>query len=185
MKPTALIVLLGLALTGIVLLVRPREPAATGVSQATTNTIPTSGPEWTDDEVFRRAFWRHPTATDRVLHAERRELASEGAGEVQNWQWFIAVRPSPELLASLRDPETFGLASTGTARPWPTDPAPPDWFPAPPPAASTEFEVLQAGMGHLTILYRTRDNMLFATDTGGGFATAARALDGPANPPAP
>ena len=47
-------------------------------------------------EVFQRAFWRRPTADERILHAERREWVSEEDG-VRRWQWFLAVEPSGAL----------------------------------------------------------------------------------------
>lgn len=178
MKPTALIALLGLGLGITAIFLASRPPAAADATRTPADTPPalTPGPHWTDEEVFRRAFWRHPSARDQILHAERREPAADAPGAVQTWQWFLAVHPSADLLNSLRDPETFGLTPTAitAARPWPTDPAPPDWFPASAPASLREFEVMQTSAGHLTLLYRERDNVLFATDTGGGFALAAR-----------
>jgi hypothetical protein len=36
------------------------------------------------------------------------------------------------------------------------------------------MEVLQASAGRLTVLYRAADNLLYATDAGGGFAPPAR-----------
>lgn len=117
------------------------------------------------DDVFQRAFWRRPTAGDRIVHADRREWSEQG--DVHRWRWFLEVHPSAALLHALRDPAGFGLvpaASTvASARP-----DSPDWFPssAHPPGC----EVLQHPAGGLTVYYRATDNVLFATDAGGGFA---------------
>ena len=51
------------------------EPPTTTISDAT--------------EVFQKAFWKRPTAADKILNAERREWAD--ADGVKRWQWFIAV----------------------------------------------------------------------------------------------
>ena len=111
------------------------------------------------------------------MHAERREALDGQA--VQRWQWFLEVRPGVDLLRSLRDPETFGLMPVATPRPWseapPSTEAAPAWFPGA-AAASSGFEILQAPSGGLTLLYRARDNTLFATDTGRGFAPALKPL---------
>ena len=48
------------------------------------------------EEVFKRAFWRRPSAEDRILQAERHEW--HDAEGVSRWQWFLIVDPSPALL---------------------------------------------------------------------------------------
>lgn len=120
-------------------------------------------------EVFRRAFWRHPTSADRILNAERRVSATESG---ESWSWFIELHPSPDLLAALRDLETFGLLPLGAPvfnrHPIP----PPAWFPA--ESAIADFEILQSPATGLTVLYHADDNLLFATDQGTGFAPPAR-----------
>jgi hypothetical protein len=127
-----------------------------------------TAPIWTSEEIFRRAFWRHPTKTDRIRNAQRREWATASEPDIQRWQWFIELNPSPELLHSLRDPETFGLLPADIPRPWLSDASPvPDWFPT---ATSPGFKVLQTPAGGLTVLYRPLDNVLFATDSGNGFS---------------
>lgn len=124
-------------------------------------------------EVFRRAFWRTPTAADRILHAERRVNPDD-----QSWQWFIQLHPSNELLSSLRDPHNLGLLALppGEApRPWPTAPEPPpDWFPAHDSLVADNFEIRQSPASGLTLLYRAHDNTLFATDHGSGFTPPVR-----------
>lgn len=127
-------------------------------------------------EIFRRAFWRQPTRTDAILRAERREwIDAASAPAVSRWQWFIALHPSPELLHDLRNPETFGLAVVApgaSARAWAhaTSAPLPAWFPA---STDGSFEILQSPSAGLSLLYRVRDNTLYATDQGGGFAPAA------------
>jgi len=152
----------------------PEPPPAPGAASAPAAPPPplTANPD--ADEIFRRAFWRRPTTRDRILHAERRETRSSAdapgstLSDVERWQWFLAVHPSPELLAALRDPGTFGLAPVTAPRPWPDDPPPPRWFPA--ADALAGFEMLQATDAGLTVLYRTEGNLLYATDSGKGFA---------------
>ncbi|WP_438481279.1 hypothetical protein [Oleiharenicola lentus] len=122
-------------------------------------------------EIFRRAFWWHPSKGDKILHAERREW-SEANASVTRWQWFIKIRPSSELLRDLRRAETFGLTEVDKPKPWSqVAPLPlPTWFPQ---APDTPFEILQTASGEFTVLYRPSDNTLYATDHGRGFAPAA------------
>ena len=133
---------------------------------------PTSASTADPAEVFRRAFWRHPAADDRILQAERRVSPAD-----ESWQWFIQLHPGPELLAALRNPETFGLAPARDRNAPQTVvadlPPPPAWFVA---AGSADFEVLHASAGGLTVFYRAGDNLLYATDHGRGFAAPARPL---------
>ena len=119
------------------------------------------------EEIFRRAFWRRPTASDRIVHADRREWSEQDQG-VQRWQWFLQVRPSAELLLALRDPATFGLFPSAAA-PGPVKPTTaPAWFPSATQLAGCE--ILQSPSGSLTVYYRAADNVLFAIDAGRGFA---------------
>jgi len=129
------------------------------------------------EEVFRRAFWRHPAPEDLLVRAARVETL-DAAGEVRGWRWFLAVHPGSGLLAALRAPDTFGLRRLAPAPSAPVAPLAiedaPDWFPAPADPAS--WEVLQAPGGGLTVIYRASDNLLYATDRGGGFSPPARPL---------
>ncbi len=120
-------------------------------------------------EVFRRAFWRHPSAEDRILDAERREWkADDTEGTVLRWQWFIALAPSDALLRTLRDEENpFSLAPTQAADVTAAE-SPPAWFPA--ASALARYEIHQSPSGGLTVLFSRDENRLFATDTGTGFA---------------
>jgi hypothetical protein len=112
-------------------------------------------------EVFRKAFWKQPTALDRILHAERREW-SDG-GDVSKWQWFIALEPSPDLVRYLKVDNVFSL--TATASPAAIS-NPPAWFSFPP----GEVEVLQDPGGNMQLFFGKGDGLLHATATGGGFA---------------
>lgn len=125
-------------------------------------------------EIFRKAFWRSPAAGDEVLNAERREWADSGG--LSRWQWFIAVRPSPELLKYLREENAFGLAPSGS--PSPID-DPPSWFAFNP----AEVEVLRSPTANLQFIFRKEDNALYATNSGSGFARGAPPQSRPAPPP--
>ncbi len=119
------------------------------------------------EEIFRRAFWRRPTAADRIVHADRREWSDPDRG-VQRWEWFLQVRPSVALLRTLRDPATFGLLPSTTPHA-PIKPfSAPAWFPS--VAQLAGCQILQSPAGGLTVYYRAADNVLFATDAGRGFA---------------
>jgi len=176
-------VLAGLLLALFWALRSPAPAVAPGVVSGPEATAPVadSAPapraSFTPEEVFRRAFWRHPAPSDRLVHAERVEPV-DAAGEVRSWRWFLAVHPGAELLAALRSPEAFGLrriqsGSDGRAAPFVVD-APPAWFPE--RVDPLAWEVLQAPGGGMTVLYRASDNLLFATDRGRGFAPPARPL---------
>jgi hypothetical protein len=128
--------------------------------------------KWDPAEIFRRAFWRHPAATDRIIRGARFEWKASD-GSLERWQWFLELNPGPDLLGFLRDPENFGLipAPTGNMTRGGAE-APgsaPAWFT--PARSAAGFEVLQNPQGGLTLHYRAADNTLFATDTGHGFAT--------------
>lgn len=115
-------------------------------------------------EVFRRAFWRDPASTDRILHAERREWISAQDG-VRRWQWFLAVAPGPELAAWLQG-NPFRLARV--AKPAFNASERPAWFPDAPTLAQLEVE--QSPEPGMTLAWDRARNVLYATDGGGGFA---------------
>lgn len=114
------------------------------------------------EEVFKRAFWRRPTADDRILHAERREWADEGG--VDRWQWFIAVDPSQELGRYL-DGNPFSLSDPAGKAAIPASPRP-GWF----PASADGYGVSQSRDGQMLILTQKESGRLFATSQGRGFA---------------
>jgi hypothetical protein len=122
--------------------------------------------DWPAEEVFRRAFWRNPGPDDKILEAVRTETSGEDG--VNRWVWFMKIHPSPELLRDLRDPATFGLVSTIHPSPLPREISRPAWFPA--IKAGTGIEVLQHPTQPLTLQYRAKDNLLYASDHGRGFS---------------
>lgn len=111
-------------------------------------------------EVFRKAFWKQPTAMDRILHAERREW-SDGEG-IHKWQWFIALEPSPDLVKYLRDDNAFSLTASASPAAITNAPA---WFSFSP----GEVEVLQDPGGNMQLFFGKADGLLHATAAGGGF----------------
>ncbi|MGY8688966.1 MAG: hypothetical protein ACKVHP_14690, partial [Verrucomicrobiales bacterium] len=65
-------------------------------------------------DIFRRAFWRRPDATDKIFHAERREWTEDGAEGLSRWQWFLAVETGPGLRKWLREDNAFGVQPADT-----------------------------------------------------------------------
>jgi len=179
-KSTALAVtvalLIGVLICAILLRPKRENPVTNRVEDSATPPSALAPSTWSPEEIYRRAFWRQPTARDRIIHAERRVTASADGEQVERWQWFIQLQPDPALLETLRNPESFSLLvlAPGVApRPWPLIATPaPAWFPS--ASASPEFEILQAPSAGLTVLYRARDTTLFATDSGSGFAAPVR-----------
>ena len=121
--------------------------------------------------VFQRAFWRRPSPGDRILHAERRDWV-DSSNRIEKWQWFIAVQPSAafrnwffkenpfELIAVTPDLQIAPLSS------------PPAWFP--PSTDLTIFTGYRNHEGRYLVFYDPSNNTLFATDSGGGLATAQK-----------
>lgn len=124
-------------------------------------------------EVFRRAFWRNPSAADEILHAERREWRDDGE-TVSQWQWFLQVRPGRRLLEDLRSGAIFTLQPATGAIEWATLSSAPTWFPE--HASGEAYEIWRDPSGQLTFLYDADDNLLFGTDEGFGFAAATDRL---------
>jgi hypothetical protein len=114
-------------------------------------------------EVFQRAFWKRPTETDHILHAERREWADEEG--VDRWQWFIAVEPSDELARYLNEQNPFSLIETSGEIALPVQPIP-KWF----PAKADGFTARQSQDGQMLILSDLKTGHLYATSQGRGFA---------------
>jgi hypothetical protein len=115
-------------------------------------------------EVFQKAFWKRPTANDHILHAERREWSD--AHGVKQWQWFIAVQPSPELVKHLRDDNAFNLRRSKGLQPVENSP---EWF----RFKADGAEAFEAPRGTMQLSFRASDNVLYATDAGGGFHAGA------------
>jgi hypothetical protein len=120
-------------------------------------------------EVFQRAFWRRPTAEDRILHAERREWVSEEDG-VRRWQWFLAVQPGAALDQWLREDNAFGLAKVASGTSIEDFPQAPSWFPKPNEIAGCEIH--QTAGKKMTLIFDPAKKVLYATDAGHGFAVA-------------
>ncbi len=110
--------------------------------------------------VFERAFWKHPSADDHILHAERREWS--GGDGVKKWQWFIAVQPSPQLVKYLRDDNAFNLAPAKASS---AGKDAPEWF----RFASGEVEAFTDTAGSMALAFSKAGNVLYATDSGAGF----------------
>ena len=110
--------------------------------------------------VFQRAFWKRPSAGDRILHAERREW--KDAGAVSRWQWFLEVEPSPEIVRYLRDDNAFRLRPAKTA----VIPAnAPSWF----VRDLRDAHILTAPGGMMQLVFTGGADRLFALGGGGGF----------------
>jgi hypothetical protein len=116
--------------------------------------------------VFRQAFWKRPSANDRILHAERRVWSDEDG--VEKWEWFLAVEPSPELVKYLREDNAFSLSPASSPA---TVIGAPEWFSVRP----GEVEVLQSRQGKMQLFFGKTKNFLYATDAGGGFTKGAEA----------
>ena len=145
--------------------VEPRPPAAIPreIGERVKN-------NWPAEEVFRRGFWRKPSPADRIVNGERIEWSDDEG--VNRWQWFLQVEPSADLLRDLRDPAVFGVVPVSQPRTWMSEGAAvPAWFPK--QSKEGESEVHQHPSSGLTLLYQARDNTLFATDSGAGFAAPA------------
>lgn len=115
-------------------------------------------------KIFQQAFWKRPTADDKILHAERREWSDKDG--VTKWQWFLAVEPSPELVKHLREDNAFHLAPAATP---PKPDGAPAWF----VFDAGDMSAMHAPGGGLTLLFSKSGNLLYATDTGGGFNPGA------------
>jgi hypothetical protein len=115
-------------------------------------------------EIFKRGFWRKPGPEDKILQAERHEW-SDAEGLVR-WQWFLVVEPSSELLTYLRDDNVFGLVPSKTMSPVAEAPS---WFTFDPDGVS----ILQSPHQTLRLMIDEGDHLLYATDSGRGFARGA------------
>ena len=164
MKPIYLIIVAAIIIVAVVFLLNVRKipedlagsgPIITTViddgMKLTTNTDPT--------QVFQKAFWRRPTSDDQILHAERREWSAEDG--VQKWQWFIAVRPGPQLLEWL-DTNPFSMAISSSAN---EIEKPPQWFPNSP----KDLTIHKNTGGSFVLMLSSDRKNLYATDSGHGF----------------
>lgn len=116
--------------------------------------------------IFKKAFWREPSAGDKIRRSGRHEW--DDGGGITKWSWFLEVDASPELLKYLREDNSFGLVRAKSAR-LPEDR--PSWFTFEPAA----FNVLSSPRGNLQLIFSNQGNRLFACDSGRGFQRAATA----------
>jgi hypothetical protein len=122
------------------------------------------------EEIFKKAFWRRPSPTDQIQHAERHEWRD--ADGLVRWQWFLVVSASPELIKYLRDDNAFGLVPASKV---PVISEAPAWFRFKP----EDLTVLQASNAGIRLMFSKSDNTIYATDSGRGFTKGA-----PEPPPA-
>jgi hypothetical protein len=115
-------------------------------------------------KIFQKAFWRSPTDGDLILHAERRDWTGEDG--LAKWQWFLLVRPSPELVKYLISDNSFGLMKVKSASR--IDGAP-EWF----NFSSLDTEEMQAPKAKLRLIFSKAENLLYATDSGDGLRLGA------------
>jgi hypothetical protein len=143
-------------------------------SDTTYSSQPSQPPDSTltdSAEVFKKAFWKRPTADDKILHAERREWFDDDG--VEKWQWFLAVEPSPALVKYLREDNAFSLAPAATI---PVVKDSPTWF----AFQDEDVEILQAPHGQMRLIFSKTKPLLLATDSGGGFHPGAPEQANPA-----
>ncbi|MEM0896544.1 MAG: hypothetical protein AAGJ79_06625 [Verrucomicrobiota bacterium] len=150
-----------MASLGLFMVFSPEPEAIRMPEKTSTGAVPdTSAPP---EEVFKRAFWRNPTKDDVILEAERREWSDTNG--VREWQWFLKVRPSHQLVDYLREQNAFHLASAPAIAPIPDPPA---WF----SPAALDAKVLQSASATMQLVFGA-DGILYATDHGGGFHLGA------------
>ena len=134
--------------------------------------LPISDPELTalflsrekdNSEVFRRAFWRHPSPLDKIRHAERREWSDDSG--VQRWDWFIAVDASDAFTSYLLKKNPFQLTAIHKVKAFEGVPA---WF----PKTSEGFELYQTRDRKMTVLFNQKNQRLYAKSNGYGFKAA-------------
>ena len=131
--------------------------------------LPTSEPELIalslsrekdNSEVFRRAFWRHPSASDKIIQAERREWSDESG--VQRWDWSIAVDASEAFMSYLLEKNPFQLKAAQKVQSFSEVPT---WF----PETSKLFQMYQSRDGKMIVLFNPKTQRLYAKSNGYGF----------------
>ena len=170
MKKRFLITAAGVFLAiGVIVFLTQKPPKALEIPQflsdqlvLNTSTDPTL--------VFQKAFWRRPDSADKILHAERREWSGQGK-DVREWQWFLAVNPSPNLAEWLKT-NPFSLPVFNDLYKYEGSAPKPDWF----PNDFAGFEIHKAPQGRFVLLFSAEKNLLYAIDSGAGFAPPTRNL---------
>ena len=168
MKKRFLITAAGVFLAiGVIVFLTQKPPKALEIPQflsdqlvLNTSTDPTL--------VFQKAFWRRPDSADKILHAERREWSQQGK-DVREWQWFLAVNPSPNLAEWLKT-NPFSLPVFNDLYKYEGSAPKPDWF----PNDFAGFEIHKAPQGRFVLLFSAEKNLLYAIDSGAGFAPPTR-----------
>lgn len=117
-----------------------------------------------EEEIFRRAFWRRPSAEDRILHAERREWTDDQG--VKKWQWFIKIQASPKLVKFLREDNPFDVVPAASG---PMIDNPPTWF----TPNYDDSDTMVSKKGKLMMSFSRQESLVFAADFGYGFRTGA------------
>lgn len=134
--------------------------------QTTSSSAP---PQWshTADEVlsdpvmvFRQAFWSHPSQDDRIEHAVRLHWLDDK--EVAQWQWYIQLSPSPQLIDRLVTQNSFRLEETTTVE---APLNPPLWFRLP-----AESLNLSTSSQDMNLCYDETNKKLIAWAKGHGFS---------------
>lgn len=156
---------IALALLGYRMIAPPEVPVPETSASAPTSA---GAPATTSDaaEVFKKAFWKRPSADDRIRHAQRLEWSD--ADGVSKWQWFLALEPSPALIKHLREDNAFALAPGDVPS---THEGAPAWF----AFDRGSVDVLRAPRGNMQLFFSKKKNLLYATDSGRGFTPSVPA----------
>ena len=134
----------------------PTAPVAT----AEPVSVESTEKDFPPDKVFAIALWRHPSPSDRILHAER--CVWSDARGITRWQFFLAFHPGPELHQWLMT-NPFSLApSKNHALEIPNRP---DWF----PSLTDDHQLQRSPSTNMAILARRSDGIVFMTNHGHGF----------------
>lgn len=167
-KKAAAAAVAGLVVVGIVAFLRSIPPPAPA-----SVIVPGLGPEGsvleatTDPQiVYQKAFWRRPAPDDKILHAERREWTAPG-DVVRKWQWFIAFQPGPQTREWIAS-NPFGLIAAVSGFSLTGLEDRPAWF----PITTANYGIQQNRQGHLIWIHSRDRTVLYATDSGFGFAAA-------------
>lgn len=156
----------GIGLAGLIYFAasRSRTPAPSQAQPVVAKPASPAALKMDPAEIFKKAFWKHPNANDKILHAERREWSGDEG--VKKWQWFLVVEPSPELVKYLREDNTFGLVPSPTV---PSFEEAPEWF----VLRSGEVDGLRAPNGNMRLFFNKNQRLLHATSNGTGFRPGA------------
>lgn len=120
---------------------------------------PPSATQRDGEAIFKKAFWRRPSETDQILHAERHEWSDEEG--VNRWQWFLVVDASPELIQYLREENTFGLVPGE----YQAVDQRPNWF----HFGIENTTTLRSNRAGMQLVFDDTSNRLYATSSGLGF----------------